>query len=251
MTIKDRLGTFGVGVVAAACAAVFPRLAVAMGAPDQAAYTVTLFTPQFVALAAGFVVLVALVVVILQWNGRPSPKDTFMAALGVPALLSGALNTGAVSTEAREKATLAREATEQLAKDAGVPVLEQPMGLAPRTDSSSLRFGLLPMALAAAAPLESEGSKSWVGTTFQEPRYWLVLQTSRSRSEADARSAELKARFPDFEARFGPLKVQEGSGTYVLSVGERPMPFSEAVSKAVRLKKESTGALLPQVMRAR
>lgn len=254
MSMSNRLGQFAIGLVAGTCAAVFPRLAIAIGAPAQAAnLTVEIFTKEYVIIATMFVVLVGVVVVILGWNSQPTPKETFMSALGLPALLSGALNTASTAGEAGRLAQQNVRISDERAKEGGIQVEESDLGLPPSRESSLLRLQLLPIAFAQSPspPQPPLPLTQWVGTTFSEPKYWVVVHSAQTRQEADSKRTELKARYPALFTQYGPLRIEAGKDVYVVCVGEAPLPYSQGVSKALDLKTKSHGALVPRLVRAK
>src|SRR5262245_54126454 len=98
-----RVGTFLVGTFAGSAAAAFPRLAVFLGTPaNRAAPAVEMdvFRSSYVIAAIVFAVLIGIGAMIWEWNTKVSPRQTLVAALGLPALFAGALNSIAISSNA-------------------------------------------------------------------------------------------------------------------------------------------------------
>jgi MFS family permease len=98
-----------IGFVAGLCAALFPRLTAALATQGS---NLIFFPLSYVVLALVFAMLIGVVVMILGWRVPAKPSDTFMMALGIPALLTGALNatldTNMLQNLAQQKDRLTR-----------------------------------------------------------------------------------------------------------------------------------------------
>ena len=240
-----RLGQFAVGSFAGACALFAPRLTLLVGQPDSAAAALTAMPWAFVTAAVLLSLIVGGVAMILECEGSRSPKDTFMAALGVPALWSGVYTTANVSQEALRLAGEARSASDSLAASEGIEVERGPQsGLVPSQGPWPPTLHLLPVAhaatLDAAAPRDVPQGAA---VQYRLPRYWVVFHEDRVKAAADRRAAELGTRF-------GRLTVQALGDTFVVTLADGALPYPEAVTRAVDTKRQSQGAITPKLLKA-
>jgi hypothetical protein len=243
-----RIGQFAVGAFAAFSAAIVPRLAVQF-APQATPSEVTLeaFTSAYLTAAAALALIVGGVVLILEWNGTSSPRDTFLSALAIPALLTGAFNTAAASSEAKRLAEENYRVNQARAEEAGIET-EEPSS--PRGESSLA----LPSPFPAIVPtaFADDGARSHpapalqLGIRTREPRYWISL--GELSAEAPARS-----QVEELERKYGSLKdnlsVEKRGANFYVVFGRRSLPYSEAISTAIELKRKSGNVLTPKLVR--
>src|SRR5262245_998828 len=144
----SRLGTFFVGLFAGVCASVFPRLATLIGAPTGGSSSLEMnaFRLPFVIASVAFALLIGFGVMIWEWNVRATPRQIFLAALGLPALFAGALNSVAISSNASHLGQQLESISTQYREANGIPVKD-----GPPSPISSLRpdfgdTGLIPAA---------------------------------------------------------------------------------------------------------
>jgi hypothetical protein len=245
--VGRRIGQFTVGAFAGLCAAFVPRLAMMVGQrADSAVVTVDAFTPQYLVAALGFALLIGGVAMILEWDGNRSPRDTFMAALGIPAILTGMFNTADASRGAVDLAERLKSVNDARAKEENIPVDDEaPQSSVSPTGGGARGWRLVPVVFAAeqsSTTLEkADGSK--FGVVYNEPRYWVVLYATSSRQDAERRATDLRARF-------GKLTVERVDRSYFVCPAGGSLYYSAAVSKAVELKRRSQGAFTPKLVRA-
>ncbi len=141
---------FLIGILAGFCAAFVPRLvaflALESGHDDKLRY---LFPNSYILVGVAFTLVIGAVTAVLDHRKSRHIGETFLMALGIPALLSGALNSSTASKGAEEARTTAvalqREnhtLVQQLAGKENIPILE-PRLFKPVTtpeSSSSLFF---------------------------------------------------------------------------------------------------------------
>jgi hypothetical protein len=247
--VARRIGHFAVATFGGLCALFGPRLAPLLGPEGSSDVgTLELITPSYTLAAGIFALLIGGVVLILEWPSLDSPRDTFMMALGLPALLSGTLTTAGSLQQTESVARSLQRANDLLAAEAGIPVKKQP------ADESEVgRFewmpDLLPTAHAqvreAPPPSSPQGVKQQptFGIKFSEQRYWVTLATAPTRDEAKRRAAELGSRY-------GVLELKERGGDHLVTLGGVPLPYSEAVRRAIKIKKKSHGAVVPELVQA-
>jgi hypothetical protein len=212
-------------------------------AAASSAVTVEAFHTNFTVAALAFSVLIGGVVLILEWDGARSPRDTFMAALGVPALLTGVLSSANLSGEAVRYAERVKTLNDERAKDEGIPVQDLQDVVSPTTSKWLPELRLIPSVSAyegAVSQERTERRDSGLGIRFSEPRYWVVLYSGRTKSEAET----------ELGSRYGALGVYQVEQQYVVSPVGGSLPYSEAISKAVELKRLGQGSLAPRLVKA-
>jgi len=82
---------FMVGFFAGLCAAFVPRISAQLNAFDEE--NMVMFSSSYLVLSISCAAIIGAVVVIMEWGVKREPKATFMMALGLPALISGGLNS--------------------------------------------------------------------------------------------------------------------------------------------------------------
>lgn len=242
--LRRRLGQFAVGAFAGACALFAPRLTLMVGQPDSAPVTLVALSSAFVIGGTLLSLLVGGVAMILEWDGSRSPKDTFMAALGVPALLSGVFSTANVSKEVVRYAEITRSITDQRASEEGIVVEEVPQAsIAPTRGIWPPTLRLLPTVYAAEqVPQAAAAAQGGASIQYRQVRYWVVLHEGRDKAAVQRRATELGTRY-------GRLAVRLVGKDFVVTLAEGALPYSEAVSRAVDLKKQSRGVVTPKLVR--
>ncbi len=205
-----RIGHFSVGVFAGLCAAVVPRLMVMIGqTPGNAGVTVEAISTTYAYAAIAFAMVIGGVVVILEWDVKRPPRDIFMAALGVPALLTSMLNASRLNGEVLEKAADLKAVTDQLVKEANIPVEDSIRLTSPE---SLLRF-VFPTVFAQELTVAQQATKTGsLGVRYREPVYWVVLASAATKENADRMANQL--------GKWGRLKVEKvGDAYYVCPEG--------------------------------
>lgn len=223
-----------IGFIAAGSAAVVPRLVAQLTVKD--AETLTLFSGQFIVIACVFALFIGIIVAIMEHGAKRPPRDTFMTALGIPALLAGALTTtdgvNKITTQQNDIRVLAQQVSEL----ADIPRNDKSLEFVPIDPSASLPPSgsagsierLLGIGVAHAADATAQSNTRRWGYSIHEPYYVVVLQTVSSAKAAEARVAELKRNNVNATA------MQAGGKFYVTLGGARPE--SEAVREAALIK---------------
>jgi hypothetical protein len=246
--IGRRVGQFAVGAFAGLCAAFIPRLALMVGQrAESAAVTVDAFSGTYVAAAFAFSLLIGGVALILEWEGDRSPRDTFMAALGIPAILTGMFNTADASRGAVGLAERLKSINDERAREENIQVDEEnPQSSIAPTSRWLSEWQLVPVVLAAEqspAGVSQKAGGSKIGIVYHEPRYWVVLHTAATRQDAERRAADLRPRY-------GALTIEHVDNVFFVCLPGGSLYYSDAVSRAVELKRRSQGAMTPRLVRA-
>jgi hypothetical protein len=237
-----RIGRFAIGAFAGLCAAFVPRLAFIVGpGTSTTALTMDAFDGRYVLAALGFAILIGGVAMILEWESDRSPRDTFMAALGIPAILTGMFNTASASRDAIMFGERLKVINDSRARDEQIPVVEGAEAVTP-TSGWLHEWPLMPTVYAEERAA-TQKAQAKVGVVYREPRYWVVLDVASTREDADRRVAQLGQRY-------GALTVQRVDDSYFVCPSGGTLTYSEAVSKAIDLKRQSQGTLTPKLVRS-
>lgn len=237
-------GSFVIGLFAGVCAVFVPRMGSLLGGADLE--RISIFPAPFVVMGLAFAAIVGAVLAILYYGRSSSPGEQFMAALGVPALLAGALSTSAQTGRVQQLQVTADQlssfavAAEQIRKN-DTPVDIFP--IAPAADKSSAGFErLLGIGTAHAGqpePIRTQQSLLQSATVgASEPSYALLVAKSASAAAAQQRASQLRAKYPNARA------IRAGD-KYGVIVDIRPE--SSAVAEAIRIKRES--GVAPELIR--
>jgi hypothetical protein len=248
--VGPRVGTFLVGAFAGSAAAAFPRLAVFLGTPaiKSSAVEMDVFRTSYVIASIVFAVLIGIGAMIWEWNTRSSPRQTLVAALGLPALFAGALNSIAISSNASRLGEDLQKITDQYADENGIRIESSESPLS-RDDGGSLwDYDLVRSAYAERLKPEARGAtfQKQGGLdlgVYRQRRYSIVLDTVATKQEADRKVQELGSKY-------GRLQVQLVDKKYAIGL-EGSLPYSQAVSKAVDIKRMSGNSLSPTLVPAK
>jgi hypothetical protein len=204
-------------------------------------------TRDYVIASVVFSVFIGVVTVILEWGVPRKPADTFMAALSLPALISGMVNTTSVTGQLHNQLQENQALTRALSREADIPIL-RPSGA--RSDTvfpgpwharTSHHADLVGLAAAQAddgdrrAGTDAGSSRIrhvQLPIQIQQPRFAIVLDRATSAEDARRKAEVLRqSGVPDAQA------AQVGRA-FVVMKGDGPRPQSEALLEAVRLKNE-------------
>ena len=204
------ISNFFIGFIGGLCAAFFPRLTAALAAQSD---NLTFFPLPYVILGLVFAMLIGVIVAILQArdNAKP-PIDTFMMALGIPAMLTGALNANLNSNALQKSANRENQAAQVVREQAQIRVLT-PTPVKPIKGQTNLQLERDRFFLAlwevrpvyAQAGTSSGGlSGSGLGVQAQlgvgvKPRYLVVIDMAHTREEALQKAQTLRPQLPQVD----------------------------------------------------
>src|SRR5712692_3496896 len=94
-SLARALANFVIGTVAGLASVFLPRMMLLLSVDTEPAPQryITVFHQDFVWLGLVFALAIGVICVILEFGAEREPRAIFMTALGIPALLSGVLNT--------------------------------------------------------------------------------------------------------------------------------------------------------------
>jgi hypothetical protein len=233
---------FLIGFFAAACACFVPRLVALLAHNDP---TVESFIPTGYAIgSAVLALLVGGVITLFEWNVPRAPSQTFMTALGIPALLAGSFNT-AVAVGDTLKA--AKEQPAGVRIEAPVSSEElSPLSVAPKPQAPSSSSLVLPSLIPSALAADANASPSKgleFGFVYREPRYLVIANRTTDLAHARNKLAALQVR------GFSSAQIvhSQTSNEYLIVADPVPQP-RDAALRTARALREATGlqpSLLP------
>src|SRR6266699_5265005 len=243
-SVRSSFAKFLIGAFAASCAVFVPRLVSVLVVDDIA--KISVLPMVFVSLGIVFAIIVGVIVTILEFDKIRSPSDTFMTALGVPALLAGALATSANTNHIGELASNNVALAEVARVGADIKKSDVPLNsVTPITPPASSPGGLLediigirPAYAQDSSSASKKGWGNWATVQVDEPNYAIVLDKAPTSDQALELAQKLKPRVPSAQA------VKTSQGYRVIS-GIKPE--SSAVLEAINIKK-MTG-LTPELVR--
>jgi hypothetical protein len=182
-----------IGTLAGFCSAFLPRLTAVLAVPDKNP-AVEVLDPGYVTAGIAFAPLVGGVVAVLEWKVRRPPRDTFMTALGIPALIAGAWTNIQAVEQLDTQVTRAQAIEQALQQSANIGSLPASIlkSLTPSPGVGSTGMGLLPGAHAAEAAPRIDGLQ--LALRVQEVQQYIVLAQAQSEGEAQQRLQQLSGQ---------------------------------------------------------
>jgi hypothetical protein len=233
--------SFVVGLFAGICAVFVPRLGGLLVADDL--NKVSVFPTPFILLGLIYAAIVGAVVAILYFGKTGTPGERFMTALGIPALLAGAISTSAQTGKVQQLQVTSAHLADAAAKAANIRKNETPIELQPLSPpvekGASAGPGLerlLGIGSAFAndvalksAPKVPEKWSNWTPIQVEESSYAVILDKSPTAESARKRASELKMKIPNAKA----VKIEGGYGVIAGIQSE-----SSAVLEAIRIQRD-------------
>jgi len=240
-TTTNPFAKFGIGLVAGFAAVLLPRLVASLAQGD--ATTIVFIPTPYYYLALLIGAFLGAVMVIFEYQKPAAPRETFMTALALPAVIAGGLGTasgvGSVADLKGESERLqqAFRQEEGIVRQGSFNSIEPLGGATPgasgQNDSSpfpsliSFAYAGGPaQALAQAEPLK-------FGIQIQQSRYVVVLKQTKTEQEAIQDAQRFRTKVPSARA------VKADNGFYVIS-GEGPQFEVDALLSAARAKRALT-----------
>jgi hypothetical protein len=250
-TTDNAIAKFIVGFVAALCAITFPRLLARLAQSEE--LPIVFFPTPYLVMAIVVALLIGLVIVIFEYKVRTQPRHTFMTALGIPALIAGALSTssslGNLGNIKNDNERLRQQVSQESDIDkagsfSSIKPIEPNASPAPPVPAKKTSLLPLPVGEAhaqanAAAPEARANNEIRFGIQVQQPRYVVVLKQAQSQDEALREAQALRQQVPSAQA------VKTDSGYFVVR-GDGPRTETDAVLAAARVQKAlGAGKLRP------
>ena len=226
---------FMIGFVGGFFAATFPRLMAALTMQESS--EVVLLTAGYLSISVLFAIMIGSVVMIMEWGVPKEPGATFMTALGLPALLAGALNTtnGAHMLDLKSQENM--KLTEAAQSENNIPEISIE-GFTPLTDAAragkspySISFNIISSAHANDESIELANNAFDLNPTikFEAKQYYVILMEAASEAEAKQKALDIRSNVANAQA------IKAGDKYYVIDSKAKPKP--EAVLEIIELKK--------------
>jgi len=238
---------FGIGFIAGLCAALFPRLFAELATGTESENQVLeLLSFSYISLSFAFAALIGTVITIFEWEGSSSPKDIFMSALAIPAVLSGTLNT-TISAQDFGQAEIDKKAYEfALEKGYQIPTLSPsilvPLDEVVRSKAEEYQISFSLMNTAHADTIDDVGSQIsnyGIGIRKMPKSYVVVIDKASSREEAETKVASLRGIIQTKQFRNNRDQI-------FITTNSSPQNKTNALIEAVRIKNEK--GLAPSLM---
>lgn len=246
-------GNFVIGTVAGLASTFLPRMMLLLSidtelAPDR---YLKVLSSDFIWIAFAFALSIGVICAILESNAQTPPRDVFMAALGIPALVTGVLTTTSATGKLQQAEQQKVAVLRTLGDQAGLPSQAQtstfePIGGLPGAPAgpSSGRdgpFAFVPPAFAQAQTRAAPppASRFDPGIQIQRPQYVLVLKRAVSPEEATRFAKEMQKDLPSAQA----VKTDQG---FIVVDSVTPRLEADALLDAIQLKKRQ---LSPSLLR--
>gem|GEM_PF-6894224 len=203
---------------------------------------VILLSMGYLYIAVLFALLIGAVVMIMEWGVPKGPSATFMTALGLPALLAGALNTsnGAYVLDAKSKTNL--ELTEVVRSLSQIPEIsaDEIIHLSSTTDtinsSNLIRMNIIGEAYADSNSSKQQSFNFNPSMKIQQQQYYIILKKVASKSKANQRTLEIIPNVQNAQS------VQIDDNYFVIDSKTRSK--SDAVLESIRLKDKGFNPVL-------
>jgi hypothetical protein len=246
--MPKNISTFLIGFFASICAVFVPRMVAMLNAGHGELHY---FKQDYVLIGIAFAAVIGGITVIFEQGKNKKASETFMTALGIPALLASALNTGTAGNEVgtlqsdnqKLKASLAQRNNISIEKKAStiVPLEETPASKNSPTTQSG--FSLINTAQAAEGGNTSQKFTGLqLGIQNEQTQYLIVLKKLNNRESAIQEAEELRKIIPKATA------VQSDQNFLVIDGGV-PLNESDALLKAIEFKNKT--GLKPYLLQAK
>ena len=233
--VTNTFAKFAIGAVAGFSAAVLPRFLAQLSQSDVT--RITFFPEAYLVAAGGFAFFMGALIVIFEWKVPAKPRDTFMTALGLPAVVAGAIGTassvGSVGEVKREADRLKREISQQqgILRQGTLQPFE-PLEISIPTTPEKKTWAPAIIGTAYAQPPHvqiAQDKPLRFGIHVEEPKFAVILKQEKTEQDAIKYAQQVRQQLPQAQA------VKSGNAYFViLGGGERNE--TDALLDATRAK---------------
>jgi hypothetical protein len=232
-TMTRHIANFTIGFFASLCAVFVPRMLAMLNSGGN---EIQLLSVNYVAVGMLFSLIIGGVTAILEQARSRTAAERFMSALGIPALLAGALSTGTASVDLRNSEASNQKLTAALQKQSGIRISDEPAMITPlqpvRDDRGRFDFSLIPSAYAGDDAAQPQQVAVNLGIQVEQKPYVVVLEKSKSEAEALKKAEKLRKTVPNATA------VRSGD-RYLVIDGTATRTKSDAMLRAIELKNQT------------
>lgn len=226
---------FLIGFIAGFCAAIFPRLTAQLlvsGGEEGLA----ILSPSYLICSAVFASTIGAVIMIMEWHVPKEPRVTFMAALGIPAIITGSFNTLDSTRALTEQMSVNARLVNEVERTTDLDIIRsrtfEPLGAgeSSRLDRD-MPFGLgwIPEAAADDDPFTPRPRfRLNPSIKPEEARYVIVLDRRPTQAAAVARAGELSESIP-------AQAIATDQGFLIIKRAE-PTNKADALIEALRIR---------------
>jgi hypothetical protein len=246
IVVTDPIAKFLIAAFAVAAAGIVPRLVATLGRGSPADVVLVGFTKGYLMVTGLFALIVGVTLVILEWGVPRSPRETFMTALGIPAVLIGAFNTTVLTRQLDGLTQKTENALQRGASELGIPIESdgapiEPLSTKPMNSSRLSALFVRPAHAGGRERLTHSAQLPNVGIQYAQPRYYVALDRAANQAAAEEKARNLRREYPEATA------VKQGSAFLVVESTNPKLP-SEALAIAARAQKSG---LAPTLIQAR
>jgi xanthosine utilization system XapX-like protein len=241
---------FAIGLLAGVSAVLLPRVLALVSQGDEL-QIVFLPAPYFL-LALGAGLFIGLVMLVFEYGVPAKPRETFMAALGIPAILTGALGTASTAASVKDLAAEATQLRQAVAQDQGIGKAGafsdlQPIGApaaAPKLPGKTSFFPLFIAVAHAADAGAAQDTPVRFGVRVEQRQYVVVLKQAASEAEALQAAQSLRKQIPTAQA-------VRANNNYFVVLGGAPSGETDALLAATRAKRTLGEKVQPVLVEVR
>ena len=243
--VVDPVAKFAIAALATLCAGFTPKLIALFAEGTGPGWT--FFTWPFIGGVGALAIVVGSVITVFEWKVPRPPRDTFLAALGVPAVLVGALGATDHARDVKQFDQATSALSSALQQEAGIPIL--PAAPSVGEIKGSRRSLVEPWRLAdllvmplhaqsAASPRLAQPSR--FGIVKVAPQYLIVLDRDDKEAAAHEKMAVLARRIPrDAQGQSDVrLEVVKSQNAFLVVVAGGARASAAATLDAVKLKEK-------------
>lgn len=232
--MNKHIANFSIGFFASLCAVFVPRMLAML---NSGSGNIAFFNASYITVGMLFSLVIGGITVIFEQARKKTAAETFMTALGIPALLAGALNTGTADADLHNSEAEKQQLVEALREQFDTKVDEAGVSLKELHDTGGnahSQLDLSPIASAYAQPnkMTAENRKYDLGLQVEQKPYVLVLGKDKDKAAALKKAEELRKAIPDATA------VQAGPDFLVVD-GTASRSKAAAMLRAIELQKKT------------
>lgn len=233
-TMTRHIANFTIGFFAGLCAVFVPRMLAMLNGSSS---DLQLFHVNYIVVGILFSIIIGGVTALLEQAKNRTAPERFMTALGIPALLAGALNTGTANVDLHRSEADKQKLIAALQEQSGIKINDEAAEIKPlqavRNDThSQLDFSIIPSAHAKDDTRPSGDEGSGLGIQVEQKPYVVVLGRSKTEAEALKKAEKLRKTVP------GATAVQSGQEFLVID-GTEKRTRSDAMLRALELQSET------------